>query len=117
MRASHARLGRMVVSQTVPEFNGARLVVAGRPEVWLVFFGVRHHISGPLVYDALFYETDGLVAVDSIDHIQRGADLNEGTCLVRAEGDAGIYLVTGFPDTEIRRHYTILRNIYLFRVR
>jgi hypothetical protein len=43
--------------------------------------------------------------------------LNEGTCLVRAEGDAGIYLVTGFPDTEIRRHYTILRNIYLFRVR
>lgn len=91
--------------QTAPEFNGARLIVAGRPEVWLMFFGVRHHISGPMVYDALFSETAGLLTIESVDHIQRGADLNEGTCLVRAEGDAGIYMVTGFPETEIRKYY------------
>jgi len=70
-----------------------------------MFFGVRHHIASPATFEALFPDTGGLVTIKSVEHIQCGPELNDGTCLIRADGDTGIYLVTGFPETEIRKHH------------
>ena len=92
------------MTETASELDGARLIVPGQPEIWLVFFGVRHHITSLATLNALFSDTQVLVTIGSVEHIKRGVDLNDGTCLVRADGDAGIYLVTGFPDSEVRKH-------------
>ena len=91
-------------ASAAPELDGARIQVPSAPEVWLVYHGMRHHITSPSVYEAMFSSVD-LLQMDSVDQILRGPDLVEGTCLVRAEEGGGIYLVTGFPDTEIRKHY------------
>jgi hypothetical protein len=88
-------MGRIGVTETAAELDGGRLIVPGQPEVWLVYFGVRHYITSPATLDALFSDPGGFVTIGSIDHIERGADLNAGTCLVR---------VTGYPDSEVRRH-------------
>ena len=89
-----------------PELDGLRLYVPDRPEVWLVFHGLRHHVVSPEVHDALFVGVEGHTAVESVDGLMRGPDLNEGTCLVRGDGeDEGTYLVTGFPSAEVRRHH------------
>ena len=87
-----------------PELNGGRLQVPGAPGVWVVLHGVRRHVARPRVYDALFADVD-VVSMPSLEHIQRGADLNEGTCLARAKGDSAIFLVTGFPDTDVQKHH------------
>jgi hypothetical protein len=97
-------MGRIGVTETADELDGGRLIVPGQPEVWLVYFGVRHYITSPATLDALFSDPGGFVTIGSIDHIERGADLNAGTCLVRADGDPEIFLVTGYPDSEVRRH-------------
>ncbi len=86
-----------------PDLNGCRLFVPGSSEVWLMYGGMRHHIVSPNVYTALFSETDDLTEVGSVEDILRGPDLNDGTCLVRGRSDGPIYLVTGFPATDIRR--------------
>ena len=86
-----------------PDLNGCRLFVPGSSEVWLVYGGMRRHIVSPEVYSALFSETEGLTEIDSVDDILRGPDLNDGTCLVRGRADGPIYLVTGFPSTDVRR--------------
>jgi hypothetical protein len=93
------------VTETAAELDGARLVVPGRHEIWLVFFGVRHHIASPATFDALFSDAEGLVTIESVEHIERGAELNDGTCLVQADGAADIYLVTGFPESEVRKYH------------
>jgi len=96
-----------------PDLNGRRLVVAGEPEVWLMFNGMRHHIDSPAVYEALFSETDKLTVVTDLDKVLRGPDLNDGTCLVRSSVTQAIYLVTGFPSTEVRRHHIRSWNDFL----
>jgi hypothetical protein len=96
-----------------PDLNGRRLVVTGEPEVWLMFNGMRHHIDSPAVYDSLFSETDGVSVVSKIEGVLRGPDLNEGTCLVRSRETHAIFLVTGFPATEVRRHHIRSWNDFL----
>ncbi len=89
-----------------PELDGLRLYVPGKPEVWLVFHGLRHHVVSPRVHDALFIGAEGHTAVESVDDLMRGPDLNEGTCIVRGDlADDGVYLLTGFPAAEVRRHH------------
>jgi hypothetical protein len=95
------------VGRIAPELNGARLFTPGQHQVWLVYHGTRHHITGPGVFDALFSDGVPLTAMEDVGELQRGADLVDGTCLVRAEGDMPIFLVTGFPDTEVRKHHIV----------
>jgi hypothetical protein len=88
-----------------PELNGFRLYVPGQPELWLIFHGMRHHVASPDVHDALFSGTEGHTAAESVDSVLRGPDLNDGTCLARGDGeDSSIYLVTGFPASDVQRH-------------
>ena len=88
------------------DLDGSRLYVPGKPEVWLVFHGLRHHVTSPQVYEALFIGVEGHTSVETVDDIKRGFDLNEGTCLVRGDGaDEATYLVTGFPTSEARKHH------------
>lgn len=97
-----------------PELNGFRLYVPGQPQLWLVFHGMRHHVASPDVHDALFSSTEGHTAAESVDNILRGPDLNDGTCLVRGDGeDSSIYLVTGFPATDVRRHLIVSWETFL----
>ena len=86
------------------DLDGLRLTEPGKPDVWLVFHGRRHRVSSPLVYDALFADTQGLVHTDEIASIMMGPELNDGTCLVRAFDTLAIFLVTGrYP--RVTRHY------------
>ena len=97
-----------------PDLDGSRLYVPGKPEVWLVFHGLRHHVVSPVVHDALFVGAEGHTAVESVDDLRRGPDLNEGACLVRGDGaDQATYLVTGFPASEVRKHHVASWETFL----
>ena len=87
-----------------PDLNGARIQVPNAPEVWLVFHGLRHHVANAAVYDALFSSID-LLELESVEPILRGPDLVDGTCLASSEEGGAIFLLTGFPDEEIRKHH------------
>lgn len=95
------------------DLDGKRLYVPGRPEVWLMFHGLRHHVMSPAVHSALFANSEGHTPIDDVDAIQRGADLNDGTFLARGEGELAHYLITGFPATEVRRYYIPSWEIFL----
>ncbi|MGE7413194.1 hypothetical protein [Methylobacterium tarhaniae] len=90
-----------------PALNGARVQVPNMPEVWLIYHGMRHHITSPSVYEALFSSAEGILEIESLDQIARGPDLNEGTCLIQKEDGGSIFLLTGSPDEEIRKHNII----------
>lgn len=92
------------------EFDGRRISEPGSNEVWLVFHGRRHRIASPRVYDALFDEVDGIEYVGDLDDVLAGNELNEGTCLVRGDGELSIYLLTGVPYSrwpldDVKRHF------------
>lgn len=77
------------------DLDGVRLHVIGRPELWLVFHGKRHRVASPAVYQSLFVETAGLLLNDEFDEIIEGAELNEGSCLIRFDGEHDVFLLTG----------------------
>jgi len=79
------------------DLDGRRLIQPGKPDVWLMFHGRRHRVVSPAVYDALWSEVEGLTPSDDVPEIAMGPELNEGTCLIRAEGALPIHLLTGFP--------------------
>ncbi len=85
------------------DLDGRRIFQNGRPEVWLVFHGVRHHIYNPDVFDALFVNADNIIELPEAESLSDGRVLNPGTCLVQPMGGVGIYLVTG-EGVFIRRH-------------
>lgn len=86
------------------DLDGLRLVEPGKPDVWLMFHGRRHRVASPAVYDALFAEAEALVHSDEIPPIAMGPELNDGTCLVRAQDTMGIFLITGcYPN--VTKHY------------
>jgi len=88
------------------DLDGQRLVVPGKPEVWLVFNGERHRIPNSTAYDRLFSEVERLITSVDVDSIKRGEDLDEDVCLVRPEGGHQIFLVTGSGEN-IRRHHIV----------
>ena len=88
-----------------PDLDGLRLTQAGQPDVWLVFHGRRRRIVSTAVYDSLFGEVTRLVNTPDVEHITRGPDLDEGTCLIRADGDLAIHLLTRTADGAVRRHF------------
>lgn len=84
------------------DLDGLRLLGSGSQDVWLMFHGQRHLVADADVYDSLWSERDGLVHHDGLDEIPVGPPLGQGTCLIRAEGQLSIYLLTGWPG--VRRH-------------
>jgi hypothetical protein len=70
-----------------------------------MFHGQRHLVSGPGVERALFSTGHAISDVDSVDDILRGFDLIDGTCLVQPDNAADVFLVTGFPHSEVRRYH------------
>lgn len=88
-----------------PDLDGLRLNESGTSDVWLVFGGERHRVTSPEVYDALFSGVDKLVTFEGVDEVVQGAELGEGTCLIRAEGGLGIHLLARAADGRVRRHH------------
>lgn len=86
------------------DLDGLRLVEPGKPDVWLMFHGRRHRVASPAVYQSLFAEAEALVHSDEIPSIAMGPELNDGTCLIRAQDTTGIFLITGrYP--KVAKHY------------
>lgn len=81
-----------------------RVTQDGAPDVWLIFHGRRHRIGSPEVYDSLFTGVEGVVALRGVNVIAAGPELSTGTCLVRAEGSLGIYLIARSMGGQVRRH-------------
>ena len=93
-----------MVTVARPDLDGACIHVPVRNEVWLVFHGSRHYVANSSVFDSLFEGIAGLRKFDTVDDILVGPALNDGTCLVRADGDASVYMITGQPGSGVRRH-------------
>ena len=88
-----------------PDLDGLRLLEPGRPDVWLIFGGERHRIASSAVYDALFSEVEGLVPYQGVERILLGPELEEGTCLIRADEGLSIYLLARAGNGEVQRHF------------
>lgn len=87
-----------------PDMDGLRLVTPGKSDVWLMFDGRRHRIASSQVYDALWSEVEGLVSSFDVELIEQGPELGEGACLVRADGELAIHLLTA-PDGAPQRRF------------
>ena len=85
-----------------PDLNGFKIYVNGEPDVWLVFNGMRHLLASPDVAGNILVGGSNVKAVLTVDDIMQGPILNEGTCLVSAEGSGGVYLVTGMEPSIYR---------------
>jgi hypothetical protein len=55
----------------------------------------------------LFKSSEGLIAEPNPEAIAEGAELGDGTCIVRSEGATSIYLVTAGEMGIIRRHLIV----------
>lgn len=73
------------------DLTGQRLVVSGTSDIWLIFHGYRHKIQ-PAAHRSLFAAREQR-CVDSIDHILRSFDIEDGACLARGEDAVETYLV------------------------
>lgn len=88
-----------------PDLDGMRLARWGAPDVWLVYGGRRHRIASPDVYTSLFGDRQEAISFDDdMDHVDPGPELNDGTCLVRADRNGMIFMATGAGDT-FRLHH------------
>ena len=87
-----------------PDLDGERLVDLATSQIWVMFHGERHLVASDDVYNNLFSERERLVTAVDVNTVERGADLEAGTCIVRPEGSGNIYLVTG-SGGDVRRHY------------
>jgi hypothetical protein len=86
-----------------PDLNGARLVVSGASEVWLVFHGRRHLAPTAEVISRLFRSTD-LTVVAGVDDIARGPDLHPDALLIRDGETGALYLLTAAYEGGVRKH-------------
>ena len=87
------------------DLDGLRVRGPQSSEVWLVFHGMRHYITSPTAYDALFCNLD-VHDVDDLDVVLQGPDLVDGTALIRG-GNGHIFLVTAVALNEIRRFHIV----------
>ena len=88
-----------------PDLDGVRLARPGMPDVWLVFGGRRHRIASPEVYVALFGQrSDAIISDLDMDVVDPGPELNNGTCLIRADENGMIFMATGAAET-FRLHH------------
>lgn len=83
-----------------PDLNG-RVIDADDGRVAIVVNGVIRVVENDMVRYSLFGGKP-LASAGPVDGVARGALLNDGSCLVRADGGTEIYLLTGLPQT--RRH-------------
>lgn len=87
-----------------PDLDGRRLISEDKTRTWLVFHGLRHHISSAAVYDSLFRPSIEFEEFSDLDAIAEGPDLTNGTCLVSSAESGEIYLIFGSPSVNIRKH-------------
>ena len=87
-----------------PHLDGQRVRVPDHPEVWLIFHGLRHHVTTSSVYESLFGDVTDLMAMPTVAHITRGPDLVEGASLIRGVGRPDIFLLNGHPRDGLRKH-------------
>ncbi len=87
-----------------PDLNGRRLINEESTRTWLVFNGLRHHVTSSPVYDALFRPGVTFDHVPDLDSVAEGPDLGPGTCLVSDSETGEIYLVFGEPSINIRKY-------------
>ena len=93
------------MSKTLEQaIDGRRLANLDRTKTWLIFHGLRHHITSSAVFDSLFVPSVLVEEFADIESIVEGPDLNEGTCLVSNADNGVIYLVFGSPAINIRKH-------------
>lgn len=69
-----------------------------------MYHGRRHRIAGVPICDRLFGDTQDLTVTEELASIAEGPPLEDGTCLVRQEGEPFIFLLTRAPDG-IRLHH------------
>lgn len=86
------------------DLDGSHLVDDTRTRAWLVFHGLRHHITSSEVYDSLFRPGLAFECNTDIENIAEGPDLGSGTCLVSNAESGEIFLVFGAPSINIRKH-------------
>ena len=94
----------MILKNLRPEYDGRRLVSEDRAHAWLVFHGLRHHITSSIVYDCLFRPDLSFDFIPELDDIAEGPDLAKGTCLVSDMENGQIHLVFGSPSINVRKH-------------
>lgn len=87
-----------------PDLNGRRLINEESTRTWLVFNGLRHHVTSSPVYDALFRPGVTFDQIPDLDDVAEGPDLSHGTCLVSDSETGEIYLVFGEPSINIRKY-------------
>ena len=92
------------MSKISKELDGKRLVNTERTKTWLMFHGLRHHITSGLVYESLFVPSVPIEEYTAIDEVAEGPDLGEGTCLVSNADNGIVYLVFGHPAINVRKH-------------
>ena len=87
------------------DLDGLRVRGPLTSQVWLIFNGMRHYITSPAAYDALFCDL-AIRDVADLDVVLRGPDLIDGTALIRG-GNGHIFLVTAVAANEIRRFHIV----------
>ncbi len=76
------QVGAGIVKSIRPDLNGRRLINEESTRTWLVFNGLRHHVTSSPVYDALFRPGVTFDQIPDLDDVAEGPDLGHGTCLV-----------------------------------
>ena len=87
-----------------PDLDGQRLTNQEGTHVWLMFNGMRHHVTSSAVFDALFRPDLSMTSEHDVASIIEGPDLGTGTRLVSHDETGEIFLVFGAPAVNIRKH-------------
>ncbi len=80
------------------DLDGAVITLPNDAGLALVFQGRSHAIENANVQNALFVNKP-LESIGQVKGLAEGEMLNDGSCLIRAEGEHGIFLLTGLPKT------------------
>ncbi len=89
-----------------PDFDGLRVQAPGAHQIWLVFGGQRHYITGLDVMRSLFRD-DAFLADAECEHLPEGSVLGPGSRLVRAGAGTSVYLVVSSGTGQEIRHRVV----------
>jgi len=82
--------------QPHPELAGRRLRLPGDPAIYLVDpEGLRHHVPDPYTYNRIFRDWNNIYDDPSLYDILDGGALSFGASVIRGDGSAPVYFVSG----------------------
>jgi putative addiction module CopG family antidote len=84
------------------EFNGLRVKIPGRAEVYLVDQGYRRWIPNPETYNNLFRDWNNIIEEITVANIPLGANISNGAILAKAYDHPAVFLI----DQGQKRHIT-----------